>query len=414
MKTGSDRRDTRRGTEKKVIFGLLALAAVFCIIFGGITLFEKYEQERHPAGDVKSVRWIDDNTVYLDGELYGFDHRIETYLFVGTDANGSPEVGAEDYHGALADYLMLLVMDHTADTYGCIAIDRNTITRIDMLNAEGRVAKWRDMQINTAHWYGRNPAENAENTERAVQYLLGELEYIDGYFVLNMENIGLFNNAAGGVTVTIEDEMEHVDPAFRMGATVTLTDEQAEKFVRARMSVGEGDNASRMRRQKAYMDSFFKKIGENMKKNPEYAQKFWSTMRDAAVTDMTGNDASRIGEKIRSGESKGILNIEGEHTHGYVLGDGVRHEEFYPDTESILAVMSDLFSLVHIPDEDESEEDWEDESEEDWEDESEDVFEDWDDGSEDWDDGSWDWEDESEDILVEFDDGSWDWEDETE
>ena len=31
--------------------------------------------------------WGDDNTVYIDGELYGFDHRIDTWLFIGTDAS---------------------------------------------------------------------------------------------------------------------------------------------------------------------------------------------------------------------------------------------------------------------------------------------------------------------------------------
>ena len=397
MRTGLGGKKGRGGSGTKIIAGLLAIAATFAIIFGGLSFYETFQKKKHPETEGSSMRWIDDNTVYIDSELYGFDHRMETYLFIGTDNSGnlvtykgletdadstgadSEARGEENYQGGMADYLLLLVMDHTTDTYGAIAIDRNTITEVDMLDENGELFGVKDMQICTSHWYGRDGEESAENTAKAVRNLLGELEYIDGYFVRNMQEIELLNHTVGGVTLTIEDDMENVDPAFVKGSTITLTDEQAEKYLRARMAVGEGDNASRMRRQQTYMESFFIKAAQNVNSDPAYAQKFWNTLREAGVTDMTGNDASRIGEKMRSGKSKGILHIEGETKIGTVLNDGLEHEEFYPDPASIYHVMNDLFSLVHIVDEeDESEEaelmlledesDFEDES--DWEDES--------------------------------------------
>ena len=70
---------------------------------------------------------------------------------------------------------------------------------------------------------------------------------------------------------------------------------------------------------------------------------------------MNGNVFSRIAEMVRSGESKGILTLDGETKLGTVLGDGVEHEEFYPSEESILDVMKQLFSLELIEEDEEEE-----------------------------------------------------------
>ena len=400
MRSGSRRGGSGRGgSNTKIISGIVILAAVFGAIFFGLSLSERLYKKDHPETEGEHIRWIDDNTVYIDSELYGFDHRIETYLFVGTDNSGNEQGVGEAYRGALADYLLLLVMDHTTDTYGAIPIDRNTVVEVDMIGTDGERYGLSDEQICTAHWYGRDVQQSAENTVNAVKKLLGELEYIDGYMVLNMEDVGLFNRLVGGVDVPIEDDMENVDPAFVKGTTVKLDDEQAEKYVRARMTVGEGDNASRMRRQQTFMDSFFRQAEQSVRANPKFAQTFWNELRDHSVTDMTGNDFSRIGEKMRSGKAKGFLTIEGEHTTGFLTEDGIEHEEFYPDADSIYEVMNELFTLVHIEDEDEDESEdlSEDLSEEDdWdEDESDEDLSEEDDWDEDETDEDWD-EDESE------------------
>ena len=252
----------------------------------------------------------------------------------------------------MADFLLLLVLDYTDNTYGAIQIDRNTVTEVTKTDENGEVVDSEEMQICTAHWYGYDPEQSAENTVRTTKMLLGELENIDGYFVLNMQDIGTVNNLVGGVEVTIEDDgMETVDPAFVKGTTLTLSDEQAEAYIRARMTVGDGDNKSRMRRQKAYMDRFFEKAQQKIKDNPNFAQQMWNELKKTSVTDMTGNDISRIAEMIRSGESKGILSMDGVSRIGTILEDGLDHEEFYPDDSSIKTVMEILFSLTNIEDE---------------------------------------------------------------
>ena len=73
---------------------------------------------------------------------------------------------------------------------------------------------------------------------------------------------------------------------------------------------------------------------------------------------MNGNDFSRIAQKLLKGENRGFYNIDGETKEGYIIGDGIPHDEFYTDMKSLKKVMIDLFSLtpVEIMEEDPEEE----------------------------------------------------------
>lgn len=356
------------GNLKIVVAGALVLALVLGLALGAKVLERaqqrKLEQDLLARSEtVNASTWTKENTLYFQGELFGFDHRLETFLFVGTDNSGTGEADPTEYHGPMADFLLLMVLDHTRDTIGYIQIDRNTVTEVNELNPEGEVIATRDLQITTAHWYGRTPEMAAENTVNAVRNYLGELETIDGYFVMSMDDIGLLNHTVGGVEVTIEDDMDAADPTLVKGETLVLDDTQAERFLRARMSVGEGTNAERMARQRQYMASFFDKVREKTAENPKFGLELWDMLKGAAVSNMNGNDFSRIAQKLLKGESKGIHTIQGETKIGYILADGEPHEEFYADMDDLKEEMIDMFSLVPIEngdDEDEDDEDYED------------------------------------------------------
>lgn len=341
-----------KSTYSRIIAGIAALLLVVAAVAGGTMLLERREQRalearlREQAGEIEDVLWTEDNTVYIDSTLYGYDHRIETYLFIGTDLSGNESAEGEDYNGAMADYLLLMVLDHTDNTIGCLQIDRNTITPVDELDENGDITLTRDLQICTAHWFGSNRQMSAENTVEAVKRLLGELERIDGYYVINMREIGALNHAVGGVEITLSEDLSAVDPAMTLGSTLTLSDAQAEAFVRARMSVGEGTNVERMSRQQQYMEALLDKVRAEVRTNSQYGVELWNMIRDIAESNMNGNAFSRIANKLLKGEDKGILKLQGHTELGHVLNDGLEHEEFYADTASIRDVMTELFSLV--------------------------------------------------------------------
>ena len=302
------------------------------------------EEQKHES----LTLWTEENTMAFNGDLYGFDDRIETYPLIGTDESGGLDSVDGMYRGPMADFLMLLVMDHTVDTIGYIMIDRNTVTQVRELDLDGKEIASRELQICTAHWFGRSPEMAAENTEYAVRQFLGGLDHIDGYFVLSLKNIAKLNHSVGGVEVQIQDDMSELDPALYEGHILTLSDEQAEKYLRARTGVGRGDNASRMRRQMEYMYSLFSKVRVETATNPKFALRMYEALREAGTTDMTGNDFSRIAQKLLLGEDKGFYEFDGVTIEGHVLQDGETHEEFYADDTSMRRVMSNLFSLIPL------------------------------------------------------------------
>ena len=179
--------------------GLLFL--VFAVIIIALLVYLLLPEKNSYVNDGSGTQtqWFDDNTLYLNDTLYGFTHRIETFLFAGTDNSGNETDPDQPYHGAMADFLMFLVMDHTDGSYGVIQIDRNTMTDVMLLDEDDRPAGWNTMQICTAHWYGSNPEVSARNLEQAVRDLLGELEVVDGYYILNMQDIPTLNDAVDGV-----------------------------------------------------------------------------------------------------------------------------------------------------------------------------------------------------------------------
>ena len=337
-----------------MIAAAAALLLLMAAVFGGALLLEHAQQReqeqalRQEAASLKATIWTDENTVTLDGNRYGFDHRIETFLFIGTDDGGHSD--PERYFGPMADFLLLMVLDHTENTIACLQIDRNTITDVRELTRDGQEIASRKLQICTAHWYGRSPEMAAENTVYALRQYLGGLGKIDGYFVMNMTDAGQLNHAVGGVEITVQDKLDNDNPTLRQGETLTLTDEQAAYFLRVRMAVGDGTNAERMARQRQYMGSFFKKVKEKTSENPAFGLELWDMLHGAAVSSMNGNAFSRIAQKLLKGTDKGMYTIKGETSLGYVLQDGQPHEEFYPAEGAVREVMAGLFSLKLIDD----------------------------------------------------------------
>lgn len=85
------------------------------------------------------------------------------------------------------------------------------------------------------------------------------------YVALNMNAVAMINDAVGGVTVTVPEDMTQVDPSFAEGAAVTLTGDQALKFTRYRDTEKDFSNNSRMERQKQYLVNFMGQAVKAMK-----------------------------------------------------------------------------------------------------------------------------------------------------
>jgi anionic cell wall polymer biosynthesis LytR-Cps2A-Psr (LCP) family protein len=312
-----------RGYLKKKAVALIAVLIAIQL------LFLQFIEKRMTVTEAATEREEEADpalTLTLDGNIYTSDHRFETYLFIGTDDSGNESVGA------LADFINLLVIDRTDETYAILAINRDTMTYVPMMQADGTVKQLALMQICTAHGYGSDLEMSAENTVNTVSSLLGELP-IDASFVLPVEAIPTVNSLVGGVTVEVD------------GENITLTDEQAESFVRARMGVGEGLNTERMERQAKYIAGLKEKLLGSFSENPTIGISIFDKLKAFATTDIDGNIVSRIANAVAVYDDLGTFEFEGELKIGQALADGLDHYEFYQDSESRIQILTELFSL---------------------------------------------------------------------
>lgn len=366
----------RNGKQIKIflaVAGAVAALAVFWFALRGIE--RAVTSKNHPKQEAKEeerkVTVGAKKKIKLNGKTYTYDHRIETWLFIGTDGSGDEDAQGEDYIGSMADFLLLAVVDKTDKTYGFIQINRDTITDVTMMQKDGSGLASAELQICTAHWYGGNPQQSCENTVEAVSKLLGGVT-IEGYYSIGMDAMPTLNHAVGGVEVKVIGDFSKVDPTLKEGETVLLDDEQAYTYVRGRMNVGDGSNEQRMQRQDQYMKALFTKVEQTFKKNPKFLNSLYSQLDEEAVTNTKGRDVSRIISSMAGGESRGIFQFEGETTLGQRLGDGIDHIEFFPDEASVEKIMKELY---HLEVSDEPEEDESDEIDEEELDESEDYDE---------------------------------------
>lgn len=287
---------------------------------------------------------LDEDWIDINGLEYSLKDDLKCYLFIGTDRSGNETATDETYQGSMADFLLLAVINKTQKTYGFLQLNRDTITPVPMLDEDGYQYDEVEEQLCIAHWYGSSRQQSCLNTVDAVSGLLGDLT-IDGYYSVGMDEIAQLNHVIGGATVTIEDDFSQVDPSLVKGEEITLTDEQAYNYLSARMDVGEGDNESRMRRQRTYMEAVYDKVIDRVRTEKNFLDDVTETLGDAVTTNMNGEDFAEFRDAFREGESLGIQIPDGESVLGRRLEDGLEHMEFLMDEASLADIMIEMCNL---------------------------------------------------------------------
>ena len=345
--------------QKKALIIILTFVIFILVFVLGSVFQKKYQQkyavsvtddenEHKESTDTPSAEQAEPTMeLYLGDSEYYTTHEIESYLFIGTDASGNTDAVGEEYRGAMADFLLLVAVDHTDESYGFLQLNRDTMTEITLLQADGSGYASANLQLCTAHWYGGDEESSCENTVEAVSYLLGEVP-IDGYYALDMKAIPKINHEVGGVEVTIEDDFSDSDLTLVQGTKVLLNDEQAYHYIHDRMNVGDGENISRMRRQKTYMDALSEKVRGLQKEDQQFVLKLLQNLQDDSVTDLDLNQLAGSLQEINHYHSTGVHQIEGTTRLGQALGDGLDHTEFYPDEESLKEQMMQLYCLEEM------------------------------------------------------------------
>lgn len=289
------------------------------------------------VGDVEAR--LNAGQIEVDGVKYRPKKRLTTVLLIGTDQEQEQaEKKVNDFRsGGQADFLVLLAADENTETILPVQINRDTLTRIQTLNSFGRDAGLWTAQICLSHSFGDGKEQSCRFTADAVSRYLGDA-VIDNYVALNLAGIPAFNDALGGVTVTLEDDFSAYDETMTPGTTLTLQGPQAEYFVRMRYYVGEQSNASRLKRQKVYMEGAQAILEEKIHADAQFFIDFFEAMGPYIVTDMSTGRLINFADLIGRCEFLPMAEIEGE---SFVGENGLM--EFHPDEESLQSVILAAF-----------------------------------------------------------------------
>lgn len=325
-----------------------AALGIACVGFG-IHAYYRYE-EREAAVQEMEARGQQENEDAEDqkngiltwnGKNYRRNTAMRAILCMGIDTKGEMASQVVSGKGGDADAIFLIAEDASRDQAQIVLIPRNTMTEIEVFDYFGEPLGTETQQLTLAYAFGDGREESCELTAEALSKLLFGLK-IDGYFAVNMDSIPYFNDAVGGVPVTVDDEMvaNQYPEDFKMGETVNLTGDQTEKYVRFRDVDEEGSASIRLHRQKGYLKAFIQKAKESQAADKTTITRLVDGIQKLAITNMAKDQYMDMGLALLNSpdamEDGDFIELSGKIYQG-------KFEEFYPDMDELKEIVINLF-----------------------------------------------------------------------
>lgn len=319
-----------------MIFGSVVLyAAALAVLL--ILLAGEGDGEGEPVFGSMEGRFRSDITLVKDGQTHYYrENEITNYLLIGVDREDV--TAASGYqHGGQADFLVVLSVDRVSRTVTPVMLDRDTMVDVQTYGVFGHPSGVREMQLCLAQSYSGVNVVGSENTAASVSNLLHGVQ-IAHYIVLDMSAVPLLNDAMGGVVVTLQDDFTMMDPAMEKGATLRLMGDQAEFFVRGRMTVADGTNASRMERQQQYMAGFLEQFSREIAGSEDRLTELYGVVSGHMRSDATQERLLSDLNRYMDYQWKPLVTPEGEHSI-----DEYGFAEFRVDEDALLDLVTDVW-----------------------------------------------------------------------
>ena len=310
---------------------LIILILVVAILYSGLKILESTVLQPDSGADGATST----KTITRDGVEYFPRQDIVVMMVLGIDQYGPVESSRYYRNDGSADSIMLLIFDETNETCTVLYLDRDTMLEMDVLGVRGEYAGTTYGQLALAHTYGTGLEDSSLNMKNTLMNFLPGMT-IDHYVTMHMDVIPILNDAVGGVTVTVKDDFSDVNPSITMGE-LTLQGDQVIDFVRTRKNVGDQTNATRMARQREYVDGFMHKLQTREMEEAEFALEFYDDVAPYIVTDCSVEDFSKMLEHYTKYELVEVVVPEGEHQ----IVDG--HYQCHVDQEKLNELILRLF-----------------------------------------------------------------------
>ena len=314
--------------KKQIVF----LVCVSVIVIGAFLFFLFNDNGISLSGNFQDAG---DKTVEYDGKLYEYNEHLSNFIFMGIDTREKVETYETREDAGQADSIFVLSFNRKEKTIKCLSIPRDTLTGIRVIGLDGEDKGISIDHINLQYAFGDGKRESCELMKEAVSNLLYEVP-IQGYLSINMDGIPIAVRELGGVEVTVPNNtLEQVNPEFKEGATVHVTEATAEQFVRYRDIKQTNSAIYRMERQLVFLQAFTKKLQEKSTKDINLVAELLKSVEDYSVTNIGKDMFAKMAEASYSKED--IVNVPGE------AKAGAGFDEYHVNEDELFELVLQLF-----------------------------------------------------------------------
>ncbi len=251
-------------------------------------------------------------TVVWQGESYCYNDHLSNFLFLGVDTRERAETSTGLANAGQTDALYLVSYDRTEKSFSLISIPRDTITQIEVFDREGDSLGLTEDHISLAYAYGDGGYKSCELAEEAVSRLFYNLP-IQGTCSLSMDGIPTLLECVGDIDVVVpNDSLEKKDPAMKEGATVTVTPENAETFLRYRDTEVSSSAVYRMERQQVFLEALGVRLQEKLGSDVGLVGTLYKKLEPYMSGTISNDWFVKLGEAFRQGEAGNRWTIPGE------------------------------------------------------------------------------------------------------
>ncbi|MCI8797219.1 MAG: LCP family protein [Dorea sp.] len=333
---------------KKIVLCVVTALVVMAAGLTGSFFYLRAQGEKNLKTTVKPDAEDESNPeeglfiTYKD-KKYKYNEDVINFLCLGIDKDipieektiiPQVESGSEGF----ADTIVLISINVESGEIKMLAIPRETITQIKVIDPEGNFDRNENVQLNYQYVYGKDAAASCELMVDTVSNLLYQVP-IQRYCSVNLNAVSILNDAIGGVDVQILEDVEGDSGTYYAGEVVHLMGDMALDYVRERDSQVYGSSLGRLDRQKQYITNYFATAKEVVRNDLSLPLNIYNGLQDNMCTNITVEDIAYLVPELLEVNlsAENMTTVPGEATWpGEVM-------EYIPNQEQLKEIVISYF-----------------------------------------------------------------------
>lgn len=276
--------------------------------------------------------------ITYDGKQYQYNSDVINILCLGIDKDIPIEEKRETGSEGLADVVILASIDTKEDTLKFLAVPRETIVPVKLIDTKGNFVRTENEQITLQYAYGQTAEKSCELMIDTVSNLLFQLP-IQRYCAINFQALPALNDAIGGVDLVSIETVHWWNGSFYEGQQMHLEGQAALDYVRQRDETIPKSSMGRLERQKQYVTCYLEQAKEAVGRDLTLPVKMFQSLTENMCTDVTVADITYLVPELLNME----INLENISMVPGETITGGEHEEYHVDADALKQLVIQMF-----------------------------------------------------------------------